>query len=167
MDCHHWRGPAWLVEDTILQSGVDQRGHHLSLTGLQGQTRRTPDGRGMFMRVAGIVPAYNEEVAIGKVVTDLRAAVPDMVVYVYDNCSTDQTAELATAAGAVVRQERRRGKGNVVRRAFADVDADVYLMIDGDDTYDAAAAPRMIDTLISGQLDHVLGVRRLKMLQDL
>lgn len=111
------------------------------------------------MRIAAIVPAFNEEAAIGKVVSDLRLAVPEMVVYVYDNCSTDRTAECAREAGAVVRTENRQGKGNVVRRAFADIDADVYLMIDGDDTYDATAAPRLIDTLLREQLDHVLGVR--------
>lgn len=111
------------------------------------------------LRIAAIVPCHNEAIAIGKVVGDLRAAVPEMAVYVYDNNSTDGTDEVARAAGAVVRHERVKGKGNVVRRAFADVDADVYLMIDGDDTYDAAAAPRMIATLLDGPYDHVLGVR--------
>ena len=91
--------------------------------------------------IAAIVPCYNEEGAIGKVVTDLLTAVPTMRVYVYDNLSTDRTAEVAAAAGAIVRREERKGKGNVVRRAFADVEADVYVMIDGDDTYDAAALP--------------------------
>jgi len=109
--------------------------------------------------IAAIVPCYNEEVAIGKVVADLRAAVPEMTVYVYDNNSTDRTAEVAAAAGAIVRREERRGKGNVVRRAFADIDADIYVMIDGDDTYDAAALPEMIRTLREGPYDHVLGVR--------
>lgn len=111
------------------------------------------------LRIAGIVPCYNEEAAVAKVVGDLRAAVDGIVVYVYDNSSTDRTAEVAAAAGAVVRTERRKGKGNVVRRAFADIDADVYLLIDGDDTYDALAAPELIDTLLSGPYDHVLGVR--------
>lgn len=90
--------------------------------------------------IAAIVPCYNEEAAVGKVVADLRAAVPEMTVYVYDNNSTDDTARVAAEAGAIVRAEERKGKGNVVRRAFADIDADVYLIIDGDDTYDAAAA---------------------------
>jgi glycosyltransferase involved in cell wall biosynthesis len=112
------------------------------------------------LRVAAIVPCHNEAIAIGKVVEDLRKAVPTMTVYVYDNNSTDDTAEVARAAGAVVRREQVKGKGNVVRRAFADVDADVYLMIDGDDTYAAAAAPAMISTLLEGPYDHVLGVRR-------
>lgn len=110
-------------------------------------------------RIVGIVPCYNEEAAITKVVTDLKAAVPQMTVYVYDNNSKDRTAEVAAAAGAVVRTESRAGKGNVVRRAFADIDADIYMMIDGDDTYDTAALPQMIATLQAGPLDHVLGCR--------
>jgi len=110
-------------------------------------------------RVAVIVPCYNEEVAIGKVVSDLRTAMPTADVYVYDNASTDNTAQVASAAGAIVRREDRRGKGNVVRRAFADVDADIYAMIDGDDTYDAGALPQMVEVLRSKCLDHVLGVR--------
>ena len=110
--------------------------------------------------IAAIVPCYNEAAAVAKVVADLKQAVPDIVVYVYDNASTDRTAVVATEAGAIVRTERRRGKGNVVRRAFADIDADIYVLIDGDDTYDAAAAPAMIAALQEGPLDHVLGVRR-------
>ena len=110
--------------------------------------------------IAAIVPCYNEEAAVAKVVADLRDAVPGITVYVYDNNSTDQTAEVAATAGAVVRAEARKGKGNVVRRAFADIEADIYLLIDGDDTYEAAAAPTMIAALQSGPLDHVLGVRR-------
>jgi len=110
-------------------------------------------------RIGVIVPCYNEEVAIGKVITDLRTAVPAATIYVYDNGSTDATVQRAVEAGAVVRTERRRGKGNVMRRAFADVDADIYAMIDGDDTYDAAALPGMIALLQDERLDHVLGVR--------
>lgn len=109
--------------------------------------------------IAVIVPCYNESVAVAKVVTALRSAVPEAVIYVYDNASTDDTSEVARRAGAVVRQETLRGKGNVIRRALADIDADVYLMIDGDDTYDAAAAPLMIQALLSGPYDHVTGVR--------
>lgn len=90
---------------------------------------------------------------------DLRTSLPEATIYVYDNCSSDATAAVAERAGAIVRREDQRGKGNVVRRAFADIDADVYLMIDGDDTYDAHAAPEMIDLLLSGPYDHVLGVR--------
>ena len=111
-------------------------------------------------RIAAIVPCHNEEAAIAQVVTDLRTAVPGMTVYVYDNCSTDRTIEVARAAGAVVCVEPDKGKGNVVRRAFADIDADIYLLIDGDDTYDASAAPELINRLIRDNLDHVLGVRR-------
>lgn len=109
--------------------------------------------------IAAIVPCFNEEIAVPKVVADLRAAVPGIVVYVYDNNSSDRTAAVAIEAGAVVRSEPRKGKGNVVRRAFADIDADVYLLIDGDDTYDATAAPDLIEKLLSGPYDHVLGTR--------
>ncbi len=112
------------------------------------------------LRIAAVVPCHNEEAAVAKVVTDLRAAVPGIVVYVYDNLSTDRTVERALEAGAIVRHEHTKGKGNVVRRAFADIEADVYLMIDGDDTYDASAAPWLIEKLLSGPYDHVLGVRR-------
>lgn len=112
------------------------------------------------LRIAAIVPCHNEAVAIASVVKDLKAAVPGVDVYVYDNNSTDGTDEVARGAGAIVRYEPTKGKGNVVRRAFADVEADVYLMIDGDGTYDASAAPRLIQTLLDGPYDHVLGVRR-------
>ena len=111
-------------------------------------------------RIAAIVPCHNEEAAVAKVVTDLQAAIPGMTVYVYDNCSTDRTIERALAAGATVCSEPCKGKGNVVRRAFADIDADIYLLIDGDDTYDAAAAPDMVERLVRDNLDHVVGVRR-------
>jgi glycosyltransferase involved in cell wall biosynthesis len=111
-------------------------------------------------RIAAIVPCHNEEAAVAKVVTDLHAAVPGVTVYVYDNCSTDRTAERAHEAGAVVCHEPLKGKGNVVRRAFADIDADIYLLIDGDDTYDAFAAPAMLERLVSENLDQVVGVRR-------
>lgn len=107
-------------------------------------------------RVAAIVPCHNEEITVAKVVSDLRTAVPGIVVYVYDNCSTDRTAERAAEAGAVVRRENSPGKGNVVRRAFADI----YVMIDGDDTYEASHLPEMIEALVSGPYDHVLGVRQ-------
>ena len=110
--------------------------------------------------IAAIVPCHNEEAAVGTVVRDLQAAVPGMTIYVYDNRSTDATSAVAEAAGAVVRREDVKGKGNVVRRAFADIEADVYLLIDGDDTYDAVAAPVMIQKLLSGPYDHILGVRK-------
>jgi hypothetical protein len=111
------------------------------------------------VRIAAIVPCHNEEMAVGKVVDELRAALPSMDVYVYDNCSTDETRARATEAGAHVRAEDEKGKGNVVRRAFGDLDADVYLLIDGDDTYDAAASGMLVRVLLEGPYDHVLGVR--------
>jgi glycosyltransferase involved in cell wall biosynthesis len=109
--------------------------------------------------VAVLIPCYNEAVAIGKVVADFRAAVPDATIYVYDNNSTDGTIEQAQAAGAVVRLETQQGKGHVVRRMFADVEADIYLLVDGDDTYDAAAAPDMVRMLLEQQLDMVVATR--------
>lgn len=109
--------------------------------------------------VAVILPCRNEEAAVGATVTAFRAALPDAVIYVYDNNSTDSTVSVACAAGAIVRTEPTPGKGNVVRRMFADVDADVYVMADGDATYDAAAAPTMIRKLIECQLDMVVGAR--------
>jgi glycosyltransferase involved in cell wall biosynthesis len=111
------------------------------------------------LRVAVLVPCYNEEAAIGKVVADFKAALPDAAIYVYDNNSTDKTIEVATAAGAVVRRELQKGKGNVVRRMFQDVEADVYVMVDGDDTYDAAVAPRLVARLVDDNLDMVVGRR--------
>jgi glycosyltransferase involved in cell wall biosynthesis len=109
--------------------------------------------------IAAIIPCHNEETAVGQVIADLRAAVPEMQIYVYDNASTDGTIDAAKQAGAIVREERRKGKGNVVRRAFADVDADIYVLIDGDDTYAAHDLPAMIAALRSGPYDQVLGVR--------
>jgi glycosyltransferase involved in cell wall biosynthesis len=108
-----------------------------------------------FPHIAVLVPCYNEEVAIPEVVRDFRRALPDATVYVYDNNSRDRTIEVARAAGAVVGSETAQGKGNVVRRMFADVEADVYVIVDGDDTYDAAAAPRLISILLEHQLDMV------------
>jgi glycosyltransferase involved in cell wall biosynthesis len=110
-------------------------------------------------RVAVLVPCYNEEAAIAQVVTDFRAALPEATVYVYDNNSSDNTIAVAKAAGAVVRTERMRGKGNVVRRMYADIEADVYVLVDGDDTYEAAAARAMVDRLWSEQLDMINGRR--------
>ncbi len=111
------------------------------------------------LSVAVLVPCLNEEAAIGKVVADFRAALPSATVYVYDNNSTDRTIEVATAAGAVVRRERRAGKGNVVRRMFQDIEADIYVMVDGDDTYDASVAPKLVDRLLDEHLDMVVGRR--------
>ena len=114
----------------------------------------------MTPRIAILVPCYNEEAAIATVVRDFRAALPDAVLYVYDNNSRDQTAARAIEAGAVVRTEMRQGKGNVVRRMFADIEADLYVLVDGDDTYDAAAAPRMIARMIAEGAD-LLTARRI------
>ncbi|RJT25199.1 glycosyltransferase [Chakrabartia godavariana] len=111
-------------------------------------------------RVAVLLPCYNEAAAIAQTVADFRAALPDAAIYVYDNNSTDRTAEIAAAAGAIVRTERMQGKGNVVRRMFADVEADIYVMADGDATYEAAAAPGLIGLLVSDQLDMVVGARK-------
>src|ERR1700748_239487 len=112
------------------------------------------------MRVAVLVPCYNEEAAIAKVVADFRAALPQATVYVYDNNSHDRTVERAVAAGAVVRTEQRQGQGNVVRRMFADIEADIYVLVDGDDTYDAGASPRMITRMIEDGAD-LLTARRI------
>ncbi|WP_294123301.1 glycosyltransferase family 2 protein [Sphingomonas sp.] len=112
------------------------------------------------MRIAVILPCYNEEAAIADTVAGFRSALPDATIYVYDNNSRDRTAEIARAAGAVVRTERQQGKGHVVRRMFADVDADVYVMADGDLTYDPKAAPEMVRMLLDEQLDMVVGTRQ-------
>jgi glycosyltransferase involved in cell wall biosynthesis len=109
--------------------------------------------------VAVLIPCHNEAVAIPKVVADFRAALPDATIHVYDNNSTDGTPAAARAAGAVVRRERLQGKGHVVRRMFADVEADLYVLVDGDDTYDAAAAPAMVRLLLDEGLDMVIGTR--------
>ncbi len=112
--------------------------------------------------IAVLVPCLNEEVAIPKVVADFRQALPDALIFVYDNGSTDRTCEVARAAGAIVRREPLRGKGNVVRRMFADIEADIYVLVDGDDTYDAASAPAMVQRLIDDSLDMVNGAREEK-----
>jgi len=105
--------------------------------------------------IAVLVPCYNEEAAIAAVVQDFRRALPEAAIFVYDNNSTDRTREVALAAGAVVRTEPLQGKGNVVRRMFADVEADVYVLVDGDNTYDAASAPALVDLLLREALDMV------------
>src|SRR5438552_3793475 len=111
------------------------------------------------MRIAVLVPCFNEEAAVATVVGDFRKALPSAQIYVYDNNSSDRTAAVAREAGAEVRSEYRQGKGHVVRRMFADVDADVYVLVDGDATYDAPSAPRMIDVLLLEHLDMVVGLR--------
>src|SRR3954465_8327933 len=118
-----------------------------------------PQAEAARPRVAVLVPCYNEEAAVATVVADFRKALPAAEIFVYDNNSKDRTVEVARAAGAVVRSERRQGKGHVVRRMFADVDADVYVLVDGDATYDAPSAPAMVEKLVSGHLDMVVGLR--------
>jgi glycosyltransferase involved in cell wall biosynthesis len=110
--------------------------------------------------IAVLLPCYNEEAAIAATVAGFKAALPGATIYVYDNNSRDRTREVAAEAGAVVRSEKQQGKGHVVRRMFADVDADVYVMADGDLTYDPAAAPAMVNMLLDEQLDMVVGTRR-------
>jgi glycosyltransferase involved in cell wall biosynthesis len=112
--------------------------------------------------IAVLVPCKDEEAAIARVVESFRAALPNARVYVYDNNSTDRTCEVARAAGAIVRAETLQGKGHVVRRMFSDVDADVYVLVDGDDTYDAASSPAMVAELLDKQLDMVNGSRQAK-----
>jgi glycosyltransferase involved in cell wall biosynthesis len=106
-------------------------------------------------RVAVLVPCYNEALTVAAVVKGFRASLPDATIFVFDNNSTDGTAEVARAAGAQVRFEAAPGKGNVVRRMFADIDADWYIMVDGDATYDATAAPRLVKTAVAGGYDMV------------
>jgi glycosyltransferase involved in cell wall biosynthesis len=110
-------------------------------------------------RIAVLVPCFNEEAAVATVIADFRKALPAAQIFVYDNNSSDRTVAVAREAGAEVRSERRQGKGHVVRRMFADVDADIYVLVDGDATYDAASAPRMIDALLTDHLDMVVGFR--------
>ena len=111
------------------------------------------------MRIAVLVPCFNEEAAVATVVADFRRALPTAGIFVYDNNSSDRTVAVARDAGAEVRSERRQGKGHVVRRMFADVDADIYVLVDGDATYDAASVPRMIEAMLSDRLDMVVGLR--------
>ena len=112
------------------------------------------------LRIAVLLPCYNEEAAIGQTIAGFRAALPGAAIYVYDNNSTDRTCAVAVEAGAIVRTERMQGKGHVVRRMFADVEADVYVIADGDATYDADAAPELVKRLVDEQLDMVVGARK-------
>jgi len=118
------------------------------------------DGAAAALRVAVLLPCYNEEAALAQTVAAFRAALPAAALYVYDNNSTDRTAEIAAQAGAIVRSERMQGKGHVVRRMFADIEADIYVMADGDATYDAAAAPELVRRLVEERLDMVVGARQ-------
>ena len=140
-----WRYFAWHISDDVnlLCVGVNLKGK-IEL---------------MSERIAVLVPCYNEAVTIAKVVDDFREVLPEATVYVYDNNSSDDTATIARAHGAVVRREPRQGKGNVVRQMLRDIDADYYLMVDGDDTYPADAAPALLQPLRDGSADHVVGDR--------
>jgi glycosyltransferase involved in cell wall biosynthesis len=111
------------------------------------------------IEVAVLIPCYNEATTVASVISEFRQALPHARIYVYDNNSVDETAAVAASAGAIVRTERRQGKGNVVRRMFSDIDADVYLIVDGDATYDATAAPAMVREILSGPYDKVNGAR--------
>lgn len=110
-------------------------------------------------KIAVLIPCNNEEKTIYKVVTDFKAVLPDATIYVYDNNSSDKTSELAEKAGAVVRKEYKQGKGNVIRRMFREIDAEVYIMVDGDDTYPAECASEMVDAVINKNADMVVGDR--------
>ncbi len=111
------------------------------------------------LEIAVLIPCYNEEIAIPRVVRDFRQALPGAKIYVYDNASSDRTAEVAAQAGAIVGHEPYPGKGNVMRRMFSDIEADIYVLVDGDDTYDAEAAPKLVRALLDKQLDMVNGAR--------
>ncbi|MET0541689.1 MAG: glycosyltransferase, partial [Variovorax sp.] len=111
------------------------------------------------LRIAAVIPCYNEALAIGQVIDGFRAALPEAEIHVFDNNSSDDTAAVAVAAGAQVTHVTLRGKGNVSRRMFADVEADVYVMVDGDATYDLSEVRRMVDLLVAGNLDMVVGAR--------
>ena len=110
-------------------------------------------------KIAVLIPCFNEQIAIDQVVRNFASALPDALIYVYDNNSKDRTREVAAAAGAIVRTETLQGKGNVVRRMFSDIEADAYVLVDGDGTYEAAAAPEMVRRLLEEQLDMVNGQR--------
>jgi glycosyltransferase involved in cell wall biosynthesis len=117
-------------------------------------------GASAVVNIAVLLPCYNEELSIRKTVEGFRSVLPEAVVYVYDNSSTDNTSDEAISGGAIVRREQWPGKGNVVRRMFSDIEADIYLMADGDGTYDCHMAPEMIQKLIHGHLDMVIGIRQ-------
>ena len=112
-----------------------------------------------YSNIAVLIPCKNEAAAIDKVVKDFKKSLPGCTVYVYDNNSTDETYEVARKAGAVVGRERRPGKGNVIRRMFSKIEAEIYLMVDGDDTYDASQAPQLVETLIDEDVDMVVAAR--------
>jgi hypothetical protein len=144
-----------------LKSAPKLRGDFAGMAEALAQFAREerPQAESAQPRIAVLVPCFNEEAAVATVVADFRNALPSAEIYVYDNNSSDRTRAIAVEAGAQVRSERRQGKGHVVRRMFADIDADIYVLVDGDATYDAASAPRMIETLTADHLDMVVGLR--------
>ena len=111
------------------------------------------------LKLAVLIPCFNEETTIKKVISDFKSALPQASIYVYDNASKDSTSSVASLAGAVVFEEPNKGKGNVIRRMFADLESDIFIMVDGDATYDASMAPKMIDELVQNNLDIVIGTR--------
>jgi glycosyltransferase involved in cell wall biosynthesis len=143
----------------MIQGGQQELDHHAANRFHGLDQAAVPAMTISSMRVAVLIPCFNEEAAVATVVADFRKALPSAGIFVYDNNSSDRTVAVARDAGAEVRSERRQGKGHVVRRMFADVDADIYVLVDGDATYDAASAPRMIDRLLSDHLDMVVGFR--------
>ncbi len=122
---------------------------------MSGYCDRAMSERTIDTRIAVLIPCYNEELTIPKVIRDFRQGLPKSVIYVYDNNSRDRTCDVAQRAGAVVGFENMQGKGNVIRRMFADIEADIYVIVDGDDTYDAAAAPKLVSLLRDNHLDMV------------
>ncbi len=145
-----------MAEAAVLHDATMSNPAHAALARLEA---RLLELRTTGPRIAVLLPCYNEEAAIGGTVAAFKASLPQADIYVYDNNSRDRTIEVAVAAGAIVRQEPYQGKGNVVRRMFADIDADIYVMADGDMTYDPTAAPALIERLMAGQLDMVVGAR--------
>jgi len=129
------------------------------MTASTGASKSGTDAVARPHEIAVLVPCFNEELTVGKTVVAFREALPSASIYVYDNNSTDRTVDVARAAGAIVRDEPRQGKGNVVRRLFADIDADIFVLVDGDATYEAEAAPRMVRRAIDENLDFVNGAR--------
>ena len=111
------------------------------------------------LKIAVLIPCYNEEVSIAQVISDFRVELPNSLIYVYDNNSSDRTIQVAREAGAIVRTERMQGKGHVIRRMFADIDADYYVLVDGDATYEAASVSAMLDAALTEGLDMVNGAR--------
>ena len=151
------------IEARSPQRGRSMEDHPVFGTAYPADALSTPADIDRFiagLEIAVLIPCHNEGLSIGRVVGAFRAALPTARIFVYDNRSTDDTSARALEAGAIVRQEPWPGKGNVVRRMFADIDADVYLMADGDGTYDAAIAPTMVRTLVADHLDMVVGTRR-------